>query len=85
MRLFLTRMALGATEQGAFAATAGIGKSAYNNYEKAKRIPNLEHAVRLCDTYELTLDWIYRGDPSGLTYVLANKIKEIRPLLLNKA
>lgn len=77
-RLFLTRHALGIEEQGAFALAAGTERSTYNNYEKGKRIPKLDQAIRLCDTYELTLDWIYRGDPSGLPYGLGTKINKLR-------
>lgn len=80
-RLYLTRHALGVMEQGEFAKVAKLAKSTYNNYEKGLRIPDLDFAVRLCDAYELTLDWIYRGQLDGLPYRLASKIKEVRPAL----
>lgn len=78
IRLRMTRLALGFDQQNLFAQTAGAAVSTYNNYEKAERIPNLDHAIRLCERFELTLDWLYRGDPSGLSYALANKINKIR-------
>ena len=39
----------------------------YNNWEKgARRIP-VEAAERLCETYGVTLDFIYRGRRDGLS------------------
>ena len=77
VRLQLTREALGLAK-GAFAASAGIAGNTYSQYENGKRVPELEFALRLCDRYELTLDWVYRGDPSGLKYNLAEKIIQAR-------
>lgn len=77
LRLLHTRQALG-IGQTAFAERAEISATAYNQWEKGKKRPSIENAIELCDTYDLTLDWIFRGDPSGLRYELANGIKAIR-------
>ena len=77
-RLRLTRIALGFDAQGKFAKAAGIAGNTYNQYEKGNRTPDLQQAIRLCDRFTLTLDWIYRGDPSGLNYKLAEDIKKVR-------
>jgi transcriptional regulator with XRE-family HTH domain len=77
LRLLLTRQALG-VGQTVFAERAGISSTAYNQYENGKKRPAVENAVALCEAYDLTLDWIYRGDPSGLRYELANSIKSLR-------
>ncbi len=76
-RLQLTRRALSLTP-GAFASAADIPKNTYSQYESGARTPNLLFAIRLCDRFELTLDWIYRGDPSGLKYTLADQIIRLR-------
>lgn len=76
-RLVLTRMAL-EMAPGAFATSAGIAKSTYSQYETGERTPSLPYALKLCERYELTLDWIYRGDPSGLKYALAEQIIKLR-------
>ena len=76
-RLQLTRRALGLTP-GTFASGAGIPKNTYSQYESGTRTPALLFAVKLCDRFELTLDWIYRGDPSGLKYTLAEQIIRLR-------
>lgn len=77
-RIDLVRRALGLT-QVEFAAGIGFGKSAYGNWMSGK-IPNIRTALLLCDAYDLTLDWIYRGDPSNLRYNLAEAIKALRKL-----
>jgi transcriptional regulator with XRE-family HTH domain len=52
--------------QGEFAAAAGIAFNTYNQYEQGARLMRLENAIALCDRFDITLDWIYRGDTSGL-------------------
>jgi transcriptional regulator with XRE-family HTH domain len=76
-RLLHTRQALG-IGQTAFAERAKISSTAYNQYENGKKRPSIENAVALCEAFDLTLDWIYRGDPSNLRYELANSIKALR-------
>ena len=76
-RLTLTRRVYGLQQQE-FAERAAINASAYNQYERGKRLISISHAHRLCDVYSLTLDWIYRGDPSGLRYQTAEAIKALR-------
>jgi transcriptional regulator with XRE-family HTH domain len=76
-RLLLTRQALG-LGQKEFADGAGLAANTYNQYESGKNVPALDRANAICDAYQLTLDWIYRGDPSGLRYHLAEAIKALR-------
>ena len=64
--------------QGEFAERAGISRNTYNQYEQGVNRPQLEAAFKLSDTYRLTLDWIYFGDPSGLRFDLAETIKALR-------
>ena len=64
-RLMLTRNVFGMT-QTEFGKGAGIKKSTYNQYENGKERPSLDEAIKLCEKYGLTLDWIYRGDTRGL-------------------
>ena len=53
---------------------AGIKTNTYSQWVNAKGRPQLDEAMRLCDTFGYTLDWIYLGDPSGLPYALASKL-----------
>lgn len=75
-RLRATRAALAADNQQEFGDRAGISQSNYSQYENGHKRPSIDNAIALCDTYNLTLDWIYRGDPSGLPYKLANAIRQ---------
>lgn len=76
-RLRLTREALGLT-QVEFAKKAKVSPSAYNQYEKGRMRPAIDQAIRLRDAHNLTLDWIYIGDNSGLTAKLSDAIKALR-------
>lgn len=66
-RLVQTRASLGLT-QAEFGRRAGIAANTLNQWERAKGRPGLDQALLLCEAFGLTLDWIYRGDPSGLPF-----------------
>jgi transcriptional regulator with XRE-family HTH domain len=72
-RLIATREAVG-LKQSEFAKRAGIPVNTYNQYERAVSQPRIDYAFALCDTYGVTLDWIYNGDPSGLPYRLTQEL-----------
>ena len=74
LRLKLTRQVLGLT-QVALCRSVGIATNTYNQYEKGVTRPTVENAIAICEAFHLTLDWLYRGDPSGLRYDLADQIK----------
>lgn len=76
-RLRRSRMALGLDQQD-FGTRAGLSQPQYNQFEKGKRRLTLEAALLLCNEYGLTLDWIFRGDPSGLPYRLTTAIRDQR-------
>lgn len=76
-RLALTRQVIG-VQQNEFCERARIATNTYNQYERGKKRPSLENALKLCETYGLTLDWIYRGDPSALRYSMADAIKALK-------
>lgn len=76
-RLALTRKALGLWQEE-FAQAAGLTQPRYNPYETGKRMLTIEAARGLCEAFGLTFDWLYRGDPSGLPYRLADQIKSAR-------
>lgn len=74
-RLRQTREALG-MKQAEFAERANIPNNTYNQYEQAKGRPSLDFAFKLRDTYGISLDWIYDGDPSGLPHRIAKNLME---------
>lgn len=75
-RLRITRQALGLRHVDVCRAT-GIKSNAYANYETGHRRPNLDDMIRYAETFGVTLDWIYRGDPSGLRHALAQKVLKL--------
>lgn len=72
-RLRWTRAALNLTA-AEFCRRADIRQNAYANWEALRSRPDLESALRLCTAFGLTLDWIYRGEPSGLRQDFAAKL-----------
>ena len=54
--------------------TTGIKPNRWSQYVNDKRPITLDAAGKFCDQYGVTLDWIYRADPSGLPQKLHNKI-----------
>lgn len=77
-RLRYTRAALGVEDQREFGEAAGLEQSLYNRFETGKRLLTLQAAMKLCARYSLTLDWLYRGDPSSLPYKLATDIRLVQ-------
>ncbi len=74
-RLKLSRLAMGMCDQKQFGEDAGLQQSLYNRFESGKRLLTLQSAMQLCHHYKLTLDWLYRGDPSGLPCKMADDIR----------
>lgn len=73
-RLTWARQAYG-LDQRTFGTRAGLSQPQYNQFETGKRLLTLIAAIHLCDEYNLTLDWLYRDDPSGLPADLWLKIR----------
>lgn len=76
-RLRETRLALGYDNATKYAREAGIGGKTYLNYENGYR-PGLREAIKLCEHYHLSLDWIYFGEPSALLSMPADVVDKIR-------
>ena len=75
-RLRVTQAALG-KKSATICRETGIAPNSWSQFRKGKdRIITVEAADRLCDTYRLTLDWIYRGNPYGLPEGLLEKIQQ---------
>lgn len=52
-----------------------IKANRWSQYENGERLVTLPVAVALCDEFGLSLDWIYRGNPSQLPHDLRLKIR----------
>lgn len=72
-RLRLTRQALGIKAVDICRAIE-IEPNRWSQYESGSRPITMPVAIRFCEVYGITLDWIYRGDPSGLPLRLHQKL-----------
>jgi len=75
-RLRLTRKALGLTPT-AICSELGIRRSTWSMDEAGKALPNTFDMIRFCERYGASLDWIFRGRISGVSYDLATKIRQL--------
>jgi hypothetical protein len=76
-RLEIARIALNYETQHAFAASIGESPSKWNNYVAARDRLSLNVALALCKRHRLSLDWLYRADPTSLPLALARRIDEV--------
>lgn len=64
--------------QAAFAKKAGLSQNVLAQYESGMRLPSIAQAAALCETYELTLDYIYLGVVSELMpFKLLDTIRDL--------
>jgi transcriptional regulator with XRE-family HTH domain len=77
-RLRQTRAALGIEDLQEFGEAAGLEQSLYNRFDNGKRLLTLQAAMKLCERYQLTLDWLYRGIDSGLPRHLSDDLRSHR-------
>jgi DNA-binding XRE family transcriptional regulator len=52
--------------QGEFGRRAGLATNTYNMIENGTKLPSVLTAIAICDAHGLTLDYVFRGDPSDL-------------------
>ncbi len=52
----------------------GFNPPTWNNFETGRRVLRYYMIVAFCDEFGVTMDWIFRGDPSGLKFGLAQKM-----------
>ena len=77
-RLLQLRRAMGIGTQTAMAIALGIEVSRWNNFERGHSPLSLEVANRICARFPgVTLDWLIRGNPSGLPLELAKRLGEL--------
>ena len=75
-RLRHTRQALGVNQRH-FARRANLRPNRYNQYESGARALTIDAALKICNEYGVSLDWLYRRDRSMLPHRLAIEIARI--------
>jgi transcriptional regulator with XRE-family HTH domain len=73
-RLERTREALGFANQVEFCKEIGVEKNIYNPFEKGRRRITVDAAIKIRKRFNIPLDWIFCGDPSGLPAHLYRKL-----------
>jgi transcriptional regulator with XRE-family HTH domain len=74
-RLELTREALGISAAD-LCKRIKIKPNRWSQYESGERRITIEVANKLCDEFDLSLDWIYRGNPAQLPHALRLKMRQ---------
>ncbi len=77
-RLAIIRRMYGKSQKD-FAMAAGMRPNRYSQYETGTKPLSIVAAIALCETYHLTLDYLYLGEMSGLrgkTIEAINLLKE---------
>ena len=76
LRLKAARLVLGVERQDVMANVLGVQPSAYNNWEKGHRLPDVAAMVRLLNRSGVSLDWIFAGELRSMPFDLAAKLQE---------
>jgi transcriptional regulator with XRE-family HTH domain len=58
---------------------AGLSSQLWNNAETARARLGLDSAIRFCEVTGFTLDYIYRGQKTGLPLHLAEALSRVDP------
>lgn len=74
LRLRAIREALGYS-QTQICRVTGIKQSTWNNWENKGYRPGLDDAIKLAQTLDLSLDWVYLGSLSGTPSDTARMIR----------
>jgi transcriptional regulator with XRE-family HTH domain len=74
MKLLRLATGLSATD---FARENGMGRAMWHNIEVGFSRIGIDAAMSLCDKYQITLDWIYRGHDARLPRSLTKRLQEV--------
>lgn len=78
-RLRQLREAL-ALDQKAFGQSVGLSQPRYSMYETGERLLSVPIALDICEEFTVSMDWLYRGDPSALPGDLRERIRQARSI-----
>jgi transcriptional regulator with XRE-family HTH domain len=76
-RMKLLRLTTGLSAAD-FARKTGMTRAMWHNIETGFSRIGIDAAMKLCDKYHITLDWIYRGrHDARLPHSLAKRLQEV--------
>jgi len=65
-------------DQDEIAESIGVTQGTYSNWETGSRPLGIQSAHAICDEYDVTLDWLYRGRMGSLPLPLENAIRRLK-------
>lgn len=74
-RLKALRLAKGFDTIRAFAKDLGVEEDRYTTWEKGKALIPPQSVADLIDRFGVTADWLYFGDPAGLSQTLYSELR----------
>lgn len=77
LRALMVDMKLGSVHELAEFVDKSISRSQASNWINGYNLPPAAVMSTLCEKTGLTLDWIYRGIPDGLTHVKAIRLQAV--------
>lgn len=75
-RIEIIRQMFGYGSQKAFCDEFSISASRYNNWIKGVRRPAIDEGIKICEKFNLSLDFLYRGELKSVDYDLGKALKE---------
>lgn len=84
LTLFREKVVAPRMTQQMLASVVGTTQTGLSQFENGTRLLTLQVALNLCKHYNLTLDWLYHGDPSGLPVRMNNRLIELQELALKE-
>lgn len=68
-------------DQKKMAKSISVTQGTYSNWETGARPLGIESANAICDQYDVTLDWLYRGNRGTLPFPIEKALRELLPNL----
>ncbi len=77
LRLAISKLEGRKITQTEFAERAGLKQSGYTHYENGMRLPSIDAAAALVDTYDISLDWLYLGLDFNMPFEINAALKRV--------
>lgn len=68
-------------DQKKMAESISVTQGTYSNWETGARPLGIESAHALCDKYDMSLDWLYRGTKGRLPFELEKALNALKATL----
>lgn len=66
-------------DQDEIAEKIGVSQGTYSAWETGTRHLGINSAHAICDNYDVSLEWLYRGTKGSLEFHLENALNALKP------